>query len=383
MVALFVGNVGIKPLTTPLMRWCGIKVVMLGALVGRGLLLALAGVQPSTPIPALVVLLVLSGIFRSIGFTTYNTVAFVDVQPGRMTSANTLMSTVQELGAGLGVAVGALLVRVGEPVAAKTVRWHRGAVPVRLRRSRADSRRAARGGDASSPNCGQRGHRPHLKEGPHDGQSYDGGLPGSGELGARGPQHRGVAGSRAPARAATFIATPRRSSWGTAIPTPRSCSSASSLAPRGPPVRAVCRPRRATARPGVRAGRHRPLLDVHDKCREALQVQDDGQAAHPCHPARWQVASCQPWLLAELDAVAPRVVVLLGATAGQAVYGTDFRVTAARGRPLEPPTFLDGLDAPTFVATVHPSSVLRSRQRDTDLDAFVRDLTVAAAALAQ
>ena len=100
-------------------------------------------------------------------------------------------------------------------------------------------------------------------------------------------------------------------------------------------------------------------------------------------PSRWQVASCQPWLLAELDAVAPRVVVLLGATAGQAVYGTDFRVTAARGRPLEPPTFLDGLDAPTFVATVHPSSVLRSRQRDTDLDAFVRDLTVAAAALAQ
>ncbi len=37
----------------------------------------------------------------------------------------------------------------------------------------------------------------------------------------------------------------------------------------------------------------------------------------------------------------------------------------------------------TFVATVHPSSVLRSRQRATDLDTFARDLTVAAAALAQ
>ena len=43
-------------------------------------------------------------------------------------------------------------------------------------------------------------------------------------------------------------------------------------------------------------------------------------------PARWQVASCQPWLLAELDVVSPRVVVLMGATAGQAVYGASFRV---------------------------------------------------------
>jgi uracil-DNA glycosylase family protein len=38
-------------------------------------------------------------------------------------------------------------------------------------------------------------------------------------------------------------------------------------------------------------------------------------------PSRWQVAQCQPWLLAELDAVRPRTVVLLGATAGQTVFG--------------------------------------------------------------
>ncbi len=120
MVALFVGNVGIKPVTTPLMRWFGIKVVMLGAIIASaGCLLALARVQPDTPIPLLVVLLGLSGIFRSVGFTSYNTVAFVDVRAARMTNANTLMSTVQELGAGLGVAVGALLVRLGEPVASR------------------------------------------------------------------------------------------------------------------------------------------------------------------------------------------------------------------------------------------------------------------------
>ena len=62
-------------------------------------------------------LLTLSGVFRSVGFTAYNSAAFADVEPERMTGANTLMSTLQELGAGLGVAVGALLVRLGDPVA--------------------------------------------------------------------------------------------------------------------------------------------------------------------------------------------------------------------------------------------------------------------------
>ena len=82
-----------------------------------GVLLGFAGLQVNTPLPLLLVLLALSGIFRSIGFTAYNSVAFADVEPDRMTDANTLMSTIQELGAGLGVAVGALLLRLGDPVA--------------------------------------------------------------------------------------------------------------------------------------------------------------------------------------------------------------------------------------------------------------------------
>jgi hypothetical protein len=80
-------------------------------------LCAFAFVQPTTPLPLLLALLAASGIFRSVGFTTYNTVAFADVDAERMSNANTLLSTLQELGAGLGVAVGALLVRLGGPVA--------------------------------------------------------------------------------------------------------------------------------------------------------------------------------------------------------------------------------------------------------------------------
>jgi uracil-DNA glycosylase len=72
------------------------------------------------------------------------------------------------------------------------------------------------------------------------------------------------------------------------------------------------------------------------------------------------------------------VVVLLGATAGQAVYGSSFRVTASRGRPLPwPEDHPLPLTAPMCVATAHPASVLRSRQRDADLAALVSDLQVA------
>jgi hypothetical protein len=119
VIALFVGNVGIKPATTTLLRRFGIRPVMLGAIVAGALcLLAVALLQPTTPLPVVLVLLLLSGVARSIGFTAYNTVAFADVPGERMSPANTLLSTLQELGGGLGIAVAALLVRLGEPLSA-------------------------------------------------------------------------------------------------------------------------------------------------------------------------------------------------------------------------------------------------------------------------
>lgn len=106
-------------------------------------------------------------------------------------------------------------------------------------------------------------------------------------------------------------------------------------------------------------------------------VQDGGKRIHKS-PARWQVAACEPWLLTELELVRPEVVVLLGATAGLAIYGTGFRVGTARGRSVPWPGGLGHLAAPPLtVATAHPSSVLRSRQRDADLQALVADLVVA------
>jgi EmrB/QacA subfamily drug resistance transporter len=115
MVALFVGNIAVKPLTTPLLRRRGIRTSLLAANAGSAACLAgMALLRPATPLAVVVGLLVLSGVARSVGFTAYNTVAFTDVPAQRMTSASTLLSTLQELGAGLGVAVGALLVRLAE-----------------------------------------------------------------------------------------------------------------------------------------------------------------------------------------------------------------------------------------------------------------------------
>jgi DNA polymerase len=96
-------------------------------------------------------------------------------------------------------------------------------------------------------------------------------------------------------------------------------------------------------------------------------------------PSRWHVAACEPWLLGELELIAPRGVVVLGATAGQALYGPAFRVGNERGRRLDWPADRLSLARPPefVVATAHPSSVLRSRQRDADLAALVADLVVA------
>jgi DNA polymerase len=98
-------------------------------------------------------------------------------------------------------------------------------------------------------------------------------------------------------------------------------------------------------------------------------------------PSRTEVVACRPWLFAELEAVDPAVVVLLGATAAKSLLGNDFRVTAHRGEVLRlpPDGAPPGVD-PSVVATIHPSAVLRgpADARAESLAALVADLKVAA-----
>lgn len=69
----------------------------------------LALLRPGLPVVLMAAILYVSGALRSIGFTAYNSLAFSDVEGERLTHANTLNASVQELAAGLGIAVAALL----------------------------------------------------------------------------------------------------------------------------------------------------------------------------------------------------------------------------------------------------------------------------------
>ena len=87
-----------------------------------------------------------------------------------------------------------------------------------------------------------------------------------------------------------------------------------------------------------------------------------------------EIAACRPWLDAELEAIRPRVLVCLGATAAQALLGREFRVSRQRGVPVESEL------AEHVLATVHPSSILRGdpETREREYEAFVADLRAVA-----
>jgi DNA polymerase len=90
-------------------------------------------------------------------------------------------------------------------------------------------------------------------------------------------------------------------------------------------------------------------------------------------PNRAEVRACRPWLEAELDLVRPDLLVLMGATAAQAILGPTFRVSAEHGRIVPSP-----LDV-RVMTTVHPSSILRAdpESRQQELELLVADLAVA------
>jgi uracil-DNA glycosylase family protein len=92
-------------------------------------------------------------------------------------------------------------------------------------------------------------------------------------------------------------------------------------------------------------------------------------------PNAAEVAACRPWLDAELELLKPKVLVCLGATAAQALLGRQFRVSKDRGVPVESDL------APVVMATVHPSSILRSDDREQEQALLVEDLRRVAEAL--
>src|SRR4051812_2688629 len=119
------------------------------------------------------------------------------------------------------------------------------------------------------------------------------------------------------------------------------------------------------------AGIDRDLVYVTNVVKHFKWVPRGKRRLHEKPNAR-EITACRPWLEAEIAVVKPRVLVLLGATAAQAILGKSFKVTQHRGE------ILTSELAPSVMATVHPSSLLRAPDEETrrrETQRFVEDLS--------
>jgi len=110
---IFVGNIAIKPATTPLLNRFGFRRVLLAATLGlMATVIGLGFTTPTTPLAIIVVLTLFSGVARSVGLTCYSTITYADIAPEQMRDANTLAATTQQLSAGLAIAVATVALRL-------------------------------------------------------------------------------------------------------------------------------------------------------------------------------------------------------------------------------------------------------------------------------
>lgn len=119
VAAVFAGNIGIKPATTPLIRRFGFKPVLVFASFASAITFVFCSMlDAGTPEALIAVLLVLSGAARSIGFSAYASVQYADIVPAQLPSANVVSATLVQLAAGSGIALGALFLRIFESTGA-------------------------------------------------------------------------------------------------------------------------------------------------------------------------------------------------------------------------------------------------------------------------
>jgi MFS family permease len=122
VLAVFAGNLAMKPGTTWVLRRFGFRATLVanGLITAAGIL-ACALLSPGTPVPIIVAVLFIGGLSRSMQFTALNTLGFADIPQPRMSGAHTLASMVQQMSMGMGIAIGAIALRLAsllEPAAA-------------------------------------------------------------------------------------------------------------------------------------------------------------------------------------------------------------------------------------------------------------------------
>jgi EmrB/QacA subfamily drug resistance transporter len=125
MLALFAGNLGMKSVTSAVLRRYGFRSVLIvnGTLTALGIL-ACSALAPQTPRILIIAVLFANGLFRSMQFTSLSTLAFADVPKSQLGSATSFFSMVMQMTMGMGVALGAIALRL-----AALLHRHRGAIP--------------------------------------------------------------------------------------------------------------------------------------------------------------------------------------------------------------------------------------------------------------
>ncbi|MET0746867.1 MAG: DHA2 family efflux MFS transporter permease subunit [Rhizobium sp.] len=117
-LAVFAGNLLIKPATTPILRRYGFRPVLLvNGVLNAVFIAACALFSPETSLVFIIPVLFIGGMCRSMHFTALNTIAFADIPKPQMTGANTLFSTAFQLTMGMGIALGAIGIRIGQTIA--------------------------------------------------------------------------------------------------------------------------------------------------------------------------------------------------------------------------------------------------------------------------
>jgi EmrB/QacA subfamily drug resistance transporter len=113
VLAVFAGNLLVKPFTTPILRRFSFRsVLVVNGLLNAAAIFGCAFLTPATPVVVIVTLLFISGLTRSTQFTALGTLAFADIPEDRMSGANTLLNIAQQMAMGMGIALGAVALRI-------------------------------------------------------------------------------------------------------------------------------------------------------------------------------------------------------------------------------------------------------------------------------
>jgi uracil-DNA glycosylase family protein len=118
------------------------------------------------------------------------------------------------------------------------------------------------------------------------------------------------------------------------------------------------------------AGIDRSLVYVTNAVKH-FKFEERGKRRLHKKPNGTEMRACRPWLEAEIHLMEPQIIVCLGATAAQSIFGSTYRLTKERG------LFVRNSWAPHVTSTVHPSAILRApdeQQRHVEYEKFVADL---------